>query len=133
MQPTPMLAPTYMLTHADVPRSFNATRMAHWREAQREKKKWQEVFCQLILVAHVEPVPPERILVASGFLRFPVRRRRDEGNYRTPIEKALGDALQQMGTISDDTPDYWRFDHLTIDPEPGPALTEITLRFPARN
>lgn len=119
----------YVLTHGDVPRSFNETRTAHWRAAQREKKKWQELFCQLIMLEHVPSLAGGQ-LAASATLRFPKRRPRDEGNYRTPVEKALGDALTDMRIISDDTPAHWRFDHLGFEPNPGPARTQVVLLLP---
>jgi Holliday junction resolvase RusA-like endonuclease len=120
----------YVLTHGAVPRSFNETRTAHWRAAQREKKEWQEVFCRLIMLQRVPSLSNGGQLAASATLRFPKRRRRDEGNYRTPVEKALGDALTAMRVLPDDTPEHWRFDRLTIEEHPGPARTQVVLALP---
>ena len=42
---------------------------------------------------------------AKATIRFKQRRRRDEGNFRALLEKALGDVLQAGGYLTDDTPD----------------------------
>jgi hypothetical protein len=46
---------------------------------------------------------------AKATIRFKQHRRRDEGNFRVILEKALGDALVEGGWLSDDTPDLYRF------------------------
>lgn len=66
---------------------------------------------------------------ASASLRFAVRRRRDEGNYRTPLEKALGDALVNGGWLPDDTPEHFRFGGVLIEPDTGPARTIVTIEW----
>ena len=47
-------------------------------------------------------------------LRFPARRRRDSGNYRVMLEKALGDALVEGGWLPDDTPEHYEFGGVTF-------------------
>lgn len=108
----------------DVPPSFNETRYAHWRVASREKKKWQGIFELLLLQQKV----PRGVgyVEAEARLRFPVRRRRDEGNFRTPIEKALGDALVNGRWILDDTEDFFRMGAVSLV-DVGPLRTEVTL------
>lgn len=68
-----------------------------------------------------------RYVTASASLRFPVRRRRDEGNFRWLLEKALGDALVNGGWLPDDTPANYRFATVTFEPEPGPPRTMLSL------
>jgi hypothetical protein len=62
-------------------------------------------------------------------MRFPDKRRRDEGNFRMVIEKALGDALVGGGYISDDTPDKYRFLGVEFDEEKGPKEMTLTLDY----
>lgn len=79
------------------------------------------------------PKGAERV-EATACLRFPVLRRRDEGNFRVVLEKALGDALQLHGVIADDTPDQFRFGKITFDEEKGTPLTivELELEYPGQ-
>lgn len=51
---------------------------------------------------------------AKATIRFKQRRRRDEGNFRVILEKALGDALVEGGWLEDDTSDYYRFGEVTL-------------------
>jgi hypothetical protein len=72
---------------------------------QREKKRW-EGMCMISLLA--ERVPKKITAVrASATMGFKTNRRRDEGNFRYFLEKALGDVLQ-LGWIPDDTPEHFR-------------------------
>lgn len=66
---------------------------------------------------------------ASAVLRFPARRRRDEGNYRWLLEKALGDALVNGRWLTDDTPASFRFGELSFDGERGDAQTTLRLEW----
>ena len=52
---------------------------------------------------------------ASAFLTFTTSRRRDEGNYRSHLEKWLGDVLQFTDRLADDTPEYYRFRDCVIE------------------
>jgi hypothetical protein len=98
--------------------------------ATRAKKRLQSDLESMLLVERV----PRRLefVEATACLRFARRSsRRDEGNYRTPLEKALGDALVNGGWLADDTPDTFRFGRLTFDPERGEPRTQLLLRFRA--
>ena len=66
---------------------------------------------------------------ASAELTFPTKRRRDEGNYRTPLEKALGDVLVSGRWLTDDTPDHYRFGGVVFSSTAGPHNTVLTLRW----
>jgi hypothetical protein len=51
---------------------------------------------------------------AKVTIRFKQRRRRDEGNFRVILEKALGDALVEGGWLPDDTSDLYRFGQVEL-------------------
>lgn len=104
---------------AYVPKSLNRTVGGSpwtWRQA---KASLQRDF-EALLMAERIPRPVEHI-AASAQLTFTTTRRRDEGNYRTLIEKALGDALTNGGWLADDTPEYYQFGGLTFTRAPRPA------------
>lgn len=117
-----------------VPVSFNQTRYAPWYVTRSKNKPFVDA---LTLVLNTSRLPRPRAgeptalasVEASAVLRFKDRRRRDEGNYRTPIEKALGDALTGRGYLTDDTPDQYRFTVCEFDPEPGTPQTTLTLNW----
>jgi hypothetical protein len=110
-----------------VPESYNKTRYAHWSVAYRAASRLREDIGYLLLASnlprHLASVEAEAVLI------FPTKRKRDEGNFRTPLEKALGDALTQGGFLEDDTPDQYRFGGLTFSPERGGPASIITLRW----
>jgi hypothetical protein len=90
------------------PPSFNAVGYrSHWAVGQRHKLQWQE-WLSIALMEQQIPRGLERV-TATATIRFKQRRRRDEGNFRVILEKALGDALVSGKWIADDTPDLYRF------------------------
>lgn len=114
------------LEYADTPPSMNTNvGKGHWRNFRDEKKRWEGIFCGRLMQAR----PPKGALhvKASATLRFPSRRKRDEGNFRTIIEKAVGDALQLMGVIEDDGPEFFEFERVVFEEECGPARTVVNL------
>lgn len=89
------------------PPSFNKVGLrSHWAVGRKAKQDWE----QWLLIALLEQRVPKELksVRASAALRFKQRRRRDEGNFKPLLEKALGDVLQN-GWIPDDTPDLYRF------------------------
>lgn len=107
------------------PPSYNITAHAHWQKVRREKQKWQRA-CETALMVAAVPRGLGSVLV-SGRLEFTQRRRRDEGNFRVILEKALGDALTNGGWLEDDTPDHYQFGKLEIvAPAPRPR-TLVTI------
>lgn len=118
------------------------------RMARHKAKRGLEAdLARLLLAADVpRPIPGDRVR-ATAELLFPAVRRRDEGNYRTALEKALGDALAPHDTaspfrwLSDDTPEHFTFGAVTFGQTPAvefhhgrelvrrhaPALCRITL------
>lgn len=96
--------PKKWIGHHAYPASFNAggsSRNPHaW---QNEKKAWTAYFIELMEAAKL-PKGLGRVFV-EGTLCFPTKRMAkgpDQGNYRHPIEKFLGDALQEGGWLQDD-------------------------------
>jgi hypothetical protein len=98
----------YVVALPDTPPSFNEVGHTGNRWAwTKAKKLWQRDMETGLMV---NQVPRGLVSVtAAAILHFPTKRRRDEGNYRTLLEKCLGDALVNGGWLDDDTPDQFRF------------------------
>jgi hypothetical protein len=114
-------------SHNDVPPSFNKSGgRGHWRSFHGYKRKWQMIFEVKMMGA----LPRKRYkrVVATAHLRFQTKRTRDEGNYRTILEKSLGDALVNGGWLQDDDTERFVFQHVVIDKETGTSQTTIHLR-----
>ena len=119
-----------------LPVSFNETRYAPWPVVHRKAKPLKEALIlklNLALLPRPRPGDPPLIesIEASAVLRFKDRRRRDEGNFRTPLEKTLGDVLTGRGYLADDTPDHYRFTSCEFAADTGSPLTIITLKWKA--
>jgi hypothetical protein len=118
------------LGHYGQPPSYNAvgggrgTGSAAMVGAQM-KQAWQRIFADL-LAASGFPRPQERIFV-EGEAVFPDRGRRDQGNFRVVIEKALGDALHEGGWLEDDDWDRYEFGNLVKRYQPGVSATRLYL------
>lgn len=123
-----MYGDIFELNIPDTPPSLNAASLgskgAHMK-FHRLKKRWEGMIVITLLEARV-PKGLERVH-ATAVCRFPSRRKRDEGNFRYLLEKALGDALQLHGCLDDDTPEKYTFGKLVFDPDRGPARTLVTL------
>jgi hypothetical protein len=92
---------------------------SHWAVGRKAKQDWE----QFLSIALMEQGVPRRLkrVEATATLRFKQKRRRDEGNFKALLDKALGDVLQAGGWLADDTPDYYRFGELTfLAPVPQP-------------
>ena len=90
----------------------------------RAKRRWQDDLGVLLMA---ERLPRGLVRVeASAVLTFSTRRRRDTGNYRSLIEKSLGDALTEGGWLPDDTPEHYDFGALTF--AEGAVRTTVELR-----
>lgn len=109
----------------DVPPSLNTVATKHWRVFQREKKKWQDLLEDHLMVARV-PKGLTRVH-ATAAMRFPMARRRDEGNFRWMLEKALGDALTNGRWLEDDTAAQFTTGAVSFEDERGPRRCTITL------
>jgi len=94
------------------PPSFNKVGLrSHWAVGRKAKQDWE----QFLSIALLEQRVPRGLqsVRASATLRFKQRRRRDEGNFKPLLEKALGDVLQN-GWIEDDTPEHYRFGRVEL-------------------
>lgn len=116
----------FTFVYDDTPPSFNevghtGNRWA-WTKAEKE---WKGIF-ETLLMATGFPRDWEQI-TAVVRLRFPTKRRRDEVNYRTLLEKALGDALVNGRWLPDDTPEHFTFERVHFEQQTGKALTTIEL------
>lgn len=109
------------------PPSLNAIGYrSHWAAGRRQKLLWQEMLGTALMVARV--LRGLESVSATAEIHFGQKRRRDAGNFRVILEKALGDILQQ-GWIPDDTPDYFSFGAVQlVAPSPEP-LTLIHLDY----
>lgn len=97
----------------ETPPSLNviAGRGSRWAWS-RAKRRWQTELGMLLLAERL-PRGLQRVEV-SAVLTFPTRRRRDAGNHRALVEKALGDALVEGGWLPDDTPEHFDFGAVTF-------------------
>lgn len=116
---------SHVLEIPGTPPSYNRTAHAHWTVSRRAKQDWER-FCQAALLLAKVPKGLERIS-ATAELHFPVKRRRDEGNFRVILEKALGDALVGGGWIPDDTPEHYTFGKVELLAPLPKAMTVVTL------
>lgn len=106
-----------------VPPSQNTRRGEHWAATRRRKAQLQADFFILLTQAKL---PKLSKVHATASIRLPKNRRRDEGNYRDALEKALGDALQ-LQWLPDDTPEHFTFGAVVFEEETGAPRTRITL------
>lgn len=113
----------YELELPYAPPSQNKRRGEHWGTTRRRKAQIEGDLMKLLLLQRVPRLNGLKVH-ATAVVRLPKNRRRDEGNYRDVLEKALGDTLQLHG-LDDDTPDYFTFGEITFDQ--GQAQTTITL------
>lgn len=116
------------IEHAGAPPSMNVLGSGNQFIYQAHKKAWQEVLIEQLEGAEL-PRPLNRVL-AEGEVTFPDRRKRDQGNHRFFLEKALGDALVEGGWLADDDWDRFEFGGLAATYEKGVSRTRILL-FPS--
>jgi hypothetical protein len=144
------------LVYADSPPSFNKTRYASRFVVQASFKKWVTIFEQLLVGAQV-PVGCDRIRARAILYFARGHGGRDEDNYRTPIAKALGDALtgsthgywvpepkNKSGKsrrrvypdgrwLPDDKPAHFKFGSVVFERDPELGVDAVTGRKLTRN
>lgn len=113
------------ITHNDVPPSLNQLGSGNRFKFWRTKKRWQEILTAALTHAEL-PRGLGRVTVEGEFT-FPTRHRRDEGNYRFFVEKALGDALTAGGWLPDDDSTRYSFGAVLFVHEPGVREIRLTL------
>lgn len=122
--------PRTSLTLEYLPPSYNVLMRSHWRKQAKLKAALQEDLGIMLLVVRLPRLLS--FVRATAVLIVPDRRARDEGNYRTPLEKALGDALAPKGGhgwLPDDTPQHFRFEGLEFKHVPRSSRTIISLDY----
>jgi hypothetical protein len=108
------------------PPSMNNNQIrSHWRGFHIEKKSWQEEIGQLLMLARM-PRNGERA-IAGARMRFPKGGRRDSGNFKGVVEKALGDALVEGRYIPDDDDQRYVFTGVEFEDERGADQTVIVV------
>jgi hypothetical protein len=111
----------------DCPPSLNRVHSRHWSAFRKEKQRWQRIWAGVLLLEGL-PRPLETVF-ANASMRFPVRRPRDEGNFRWMLEKALGDALVEGRWLVDDTQERFSTGAVIFESEPGPHRTTLRLTY----
>lgn len=116
----------FTLSIPGTPPFYNTLAHAHWRRNRRVKQDWQQ-RCQIVLLEAKVPRQLELVTV-EALIHHKQYRRRDEGNFRVVLEKALGDALVNGYWLPDDTPEHYRFERLRFtSPSAVAPLTELDL------
>lgn len=111
--------------HMGAPPSINPLGSGDPRAYQALKQTWQGLLADLLVVSDL----PKGLLrvMAEGEATFPTRQRRDQGNFRFLLEKALGDALVEGGWLADDDWDRYEFGNLVASYEKGTSATRIVI------
>lgn len=113
----------------DTPQSLNVVgQRGSWQATHYAKKRWQAIIEKYLMMARL-PRPLPHFLKVSAVMVFPTLHRRDAGNFKSPLEKALGDALVNGGWIVDDTPRWWEFKEFEFAPHRGHSTTIINLDY----
>lgn len=116
--------------HLGAPTSFQAATGSGNQFAYQAMKKAWESLCLEQLRQSGLPTELSRVFV-EGEVTFPDRKRRDQGNHRFMLEKALGDALVRGGWLQDDTWEEYEFGGLSAKYEKGVSRTRLMV-FPTR-
>lgn len=93
------------VVHHGYPPSLNALGDGNRFAYRAMKTAWETHLAALVERTDL-PRPVARVTV-EGLLTVPDRTRRDQGNFRVILEKALGDALVAGGWLEDD--DWTRY------------------------
>jgi hypothetical protein len=121
-------APKWDVTHIGAPPSINLLGSGNPQAYQGMKARWQALLSDHLRASGL-PTGLERVLV-EGQITFPDRGRRDQGNYRVLLEKALGDALKVGGWLDDDDWSRYEFGGLAYAYERGVSRTRLII-FPS--
>jgi hypothetical protein len=113
----------YAQEHLGASGSLNFLGSGNQFAYQAMKKGWAEALT-LALEASGLSKNLNGVLV-EGVMCFPDRRRRDQGNHRFIVEKALGDALTAGGWLEDDSWDFYEFGGLARRYAKGESWTRL--------
>lgn len=114
--------------HHGTPPSMNVLGSGNQFLYQAIKKSWQPLLIGLLEESEL-PRPLSAVLV-EGEVTFPDRTKRDQGNFRGPLEKVLGDALKEGGWLGDDKwfpVRLYEFGNLVALYEKGVARLRLTV------
>jgi hypothetical protein len=110
--------------HLGAPTSFQAaTGSGNQFAYQNMKKAWQRLLHERLEASGL-PRGLTHVLV-EGQCTFPDRTRRDQGNHRFMLEKAMGDALVAGGWLEDDDWSRYEFGGLSAVYEKGVSRTRL--------
>jgi hypothetical protein len=112
-----------VLVIPEAPPSLNSTARSPW-PYRKAKDHWTKMLAVAIENAAMAPC---RYVMAEGLVTFGDKRKRDQGNFRFMLEKALGDALVHMGVLEDDDWDSYEFGHLARAYDRGIYATRLLL------
>lgn len=130
-----MQATTYELKiERNIPPSMNdpaAGYRGNQYAGHRKKKEWEGLILVALMQAKVPAGDWGGKVTATAVLTVPNRIKRDQGNFRFLLEKALGDVLQTRGHIPDDGPDHFVFPELRFEHEKGVKRTTVLLEVTA--
>lgn len=111
--------------HMGQPPSVNPLGSGNPAGYQAQKHQWQALLGDLLAASDL-PKGLAHVLV-EGEATFPTRQRRDQGNHRFMLEKALGDALVDGGWLEDDDWSRYEFGNLVASYEKGVSVTRLVL------
>jgi hypothetical protein len=114
--------------HHGYPPSLNALGDGNRFAYRNLKVAWETRFLEMLGETDL-PHGLARVTV-EGVITFPTRARRDQGNHRFLLEKALGDALTAGGWLPDDDWEHFSFGGLEAEYVKGEARVRLML-FPS--
>lgn len=103
--------------HLGAPESFNLFASGSWEAYQGAKQRWHKVLGPMLVESGL-PLGLDFVLV-EGECSFGDVRDRDQGNHRVVIEKAVGDVLEEMGYVENDSWGHYEFGRLARVEEEG--------------
>lgn len=117
-----MVERTYSIIMFGTPPSLNKLGARGSARLWHRKKRQLQAEIETLLLAEAMPgrsfnptrLPRTERIEVTGRLVFTTNRGRDEGNYRSILEKAAGDALVNGGWLPDDTPERYSFGALQL-------------------
>lgn len=117
--------------HMGQPPSMNIFGSGNPRVYQSVKKAWSE-HLTLLLEQTSLPKGLQRVVVEGEvtFPRRPSAKGPDQGNFRAPLEKILGDVLEAGGWLSNDNWASYEFGGLAHRYEAGVSATHLII-FPS--
>lgn len=119
----------FVISFPDLPESMNAKGGGGYKGNHYAQHRVKKSLEGQLFVALIQAKVPKRLsrVKATAVLTVPTRHRRDEGNYRYMLEKALGDILQTMNYLPDDDPEHFTFPELIFEYKKNVRNTAITL------